>query len=452
MDVNETFARFAGMPREDLIGRPTLEVGLWAIPQEREKFFAELGKSGTVASFPVSVRSESGEFRKALLSGEIIEIEGERCGLLMAQDITDLKRAEAAVEYSEARIRAMLSAVPDTIFLLSADGVYMDYHTYDPDHLIVPPEKFLGRNFEDVLPEKLVGQYEKAFYQARETGELQIFEYETKVRDETLHFESRLVPSGENEFLEIVRNVTEEKKLRVQLLASERLAAVGQTAAMAAHCMRNIFTAFRGANSLLNRALSGENFSAARQAQQLLERSAARLQMAFMEMLDYSRTRQPNRVELDLEALLKEVIKDLELLNYKRSEIRLSVEPEAHTAHLDRDWMYRSLLNLGSNALDAMPEGGRLELQATIRNHAGKKSCLIIEVRDSGTGIDHGHIPHLFEPLFTTKESRGTGLGLACVKQFIESQGGAIEVETAKGRGTTFRLVFDRDAQASTET
>ncbi len=451
VDVNETFVKFTGLAREDLLGQRAIDPGLWAIPQERLKFFAELKKNGTVSSFPVSVRSESGEFHKALLSGEVIEIEGEQCALLMAQDITDLKRAEAAVEYSEARIRAMLSAVPDTIFLLSADGVYMDYHTYDPDHLVVPPEKFLGKNFEDVLPAELTDRYRKAFHQARETGELQVLEFEAKVRDETLHFESRVVPSGENEFLEIVRNVTEEKKLRMQLLASERLAAVGQTAAMAAHCMRNIFTAFRGANSLLNRALTGENLSAARQAQQLLERSAARLQMAFMEMLDYSRTRYPNRVDLDLEALSKEIVKDLELLNYKQCTIELTVEPEARTAHLDRDWMYRALLNLGSNALDAMPQGGRLELHASVRNHNGKPQCLIIEVRDSGTGIDQRHIPHLFEPLFTTKESRGTGLGLACVRQFIESQGGSIEVETAAGRGTTFRLVFDQEAQSPAE-
>jgi len=250
----------------------------------------------------------------------------------------------------------------------------------------------------------------------------------------------------------VVRNITEERNLREQLLATERLAAVGQTAAIAAHCMKNIFTALKGSVSLLARAVDTQDLQAARQAQQLLDKSTTRLHMLFMEMLDYSKQRQPNLKPVEIKPLLDEVVDLLHLIDHKETNIEFEVEEEAATAILDRDWIFRTLVNLGSNALDALPYSGRIDLRAYVASHNGDSQetdkstspseFMILEVEDNGSGISDTHLPQIFRPLFTTKESRGTGLGLACVRQFVESMGGRIEVSTKVDVGTRFRLVF----------
>lgn len=132
-------------------------------------------------------------------------------------DITAQKLAEESTKGVEERNRAILQAIPDLMFLQSADGTYLDYHTNYPRDLLVPPEKFLGKTMEQVLPPELATEFSKAFKQVDKTGQPQLVEYDLLMPGGLRWFEARIVKSGEN-FISIVREITERKSIEQQLI------------------------------------------------------------------------------------------------------------------------------------------------------------------------------------------------------------------------------------------
>ncbi|HML23695.1 MAG TPA: GAF domain-containing protein [Aggregatilinea sp.] len=124
-------------------------------------------------------------------------------------NITARKEAENALRSSEARIRSILSAIPDLMFRLSRDGTYTDAHAGNRDLLIAPPEELIGRSLSDTMPEDVAERFIRHIHLALETGEIQIFNYKLALPDSKYDFEARLVVSGQDEVLVIVRDITE---------------------------------------------------------------------------------------------------------------------------------------------------------------------------------------------------------------------------------------------------
>jgi formate hydrogenlyase transcriptional activator len=132
-------------------------------------------------------------------------------------DITAQKLAEASTKGVEERNRAILQTIPDLMFLQSADGTYLDYHANYPRDLLVPPERFLGKTMDQVLPPELALDFSKAFKAAGETGQPQLVEYNLLMPGGVRWFEARVVNSGDN-FLSIVREITERKAIEEELV------------------------------------------------------------------------------------------------------------------------------------------------------------------------------------------------------------------------------------------
>ena len=127
-------------------------------------------------------------------------------------DITDRKLAEEAVRQMEQRNQDIIRALPDLMFVQTADGVFLDYNASDTLDLLVPPEEFLGKNMRDVLPEELAERLFVCFQRAKESGELQIIEYALPIGGEPHWYEARIIHTNTGHFLSIVRNVTERKR------------------------------------------------------------------------------------------------------------------------------------------------------------------------------------------------------------------------------------------------
>ncbi len=135
-------------------------------------------------------------------------------------DITERKLAEESLQKTEEKARAILAAIPDLMFLQTADGVYLDYHASDPTNLLHPPDYFIGKNMSEILPPDLAEKFAYYFQRAVETGEIQIVEYALMMPGGERWYESRLVESDGN-VLSIVRDITERKRSLDQLRESQ---------------------------------------------------------------------------------------------------------------------------------------------------------------------------------------------------------------------------------------
>ena len=162
-------------------------------------------------------------------------------GLELSRDVIRASELAHALRESEARESAILRAVPDLMFLQSADGVFLDYHAPHPGQLFLPPEQFLGRNMRDVLPEAVLRDLEPAFRQVAQSAQPIVVEYALAMPDGHQMFEARLVPGANGRILTLVRDVTETRRAQIALRENEAVlqASHRQIRKLAAHLIES---------------------------------------------------------------------------------------------------------------------------------------------------------------------------------------------------------------------
>jgi two-component system sensor histidine kinase HydH len=228
-------------------------------------------------------------------------------------------------------------------------------------------------------------------------------------------------------------DMTNIRQLEEQLRRSERLASLGRLAAGVAHEIRNPLSSIKGFATILAGRFKEDGRS--RQIADVMVQEVARLNRVVSELLDFARPTELNRRLVCLADLLRRSIRLVESdASHRGVRVDLAVHPENLESELDPDRFSQILLNLYLNALHAMENGGTLEIEAS-----EKSGEVVLTVSDSGSGISPEHLPHVFDPYFTTKP-QGVGLGLANVHKFVEAHNGEIEVESTAGKGTTFTI------------
>lgn len=227
-------------------------------------------------------------------------------------------------------------------------------------------------------------------------------------------------------------------------IQAQRLAALGTASASLAHYLKNVLTQWRGSASLIDMGLEGNHPEIVAEAWPILKRGTDKMDKLVQDMLAISRERKPEREEVHLNEMLERIATESGATAEKKG-IRLITEfdPRVPVAQFDPSRMHDTLLNLVGNAMDAIEEhrieDGRVTLSTTFDPQEIK---ITLKVEDNGPGMSPELQNRIFEPFFSTKGSRGTGLGLAVVKKTIEEHGGTLNVESEVGVGTTFTLVL----------
>ncbi len=235
----------------------------------------------------------------------------------------------------------------------------------------------------------------------------------------------------------IGRDVTQARAMQRALIEVEKMASIGQVSAWIAHQIRNSLSSILMAASALsaggNPGPSGENMHRG------LTRSIAKLDHMVSDLLDYSRTLQLHLTPVNLGAILDDLLSALTAGEHNSSvHIERVFSPGLPKIVADVFKLEHAFSNILKNALQAMPGGGRLRVEATLGPGPGNVTVVIA---DSGVGIAAGDLSKVFLPFFSTK-SGGTGLGLAMTARIIEAHGGSVRVESTLGLGTTFIFVL----------
>ena len=227
--------------------------------------------------------------------------------------------------------------------------------------------------------------------------------------------------------------VEEKTKL---LKDSERLAAIGQTAGMVGHDIRNPLQSIIGevylANSELSTLPDSEEKTSIKESLDIMKHNIEYMNKIVLDLQDFAKPLNPCAEETNIEQMIQELLTRDGVPESIQTEAR--IESEARIVTADSAYMKRILGNLVSNAVQAMPKGGKLTVEA----HR-EASAVIITVKDTGVGVPEEARDKLFTPLFTTK-SKGQGFGLAVVKRLTEALGGTVTFESQEGKGTTFTI------------
>ena len=254
-----------------------------------------------------------------------------------------------------------------------------------------------------------------------------------------------------NDVTELKRTGEEKKDLETQLLRAQKMEAVGTLAGGIAHDFNNILqTIFSYSQILL---MSMDETDPEYSKLKTIENSVRRASDLTKRLLIFSRRIESKLEPLDLNQEVVQITKMLERTIPKMIDIELRLAASLRTINGDIGQIEQIIMNLGVNARDAMPEGGKLIFEtgnvtldeAYCRSHLGSRQgdYVLLSVSDTGHGMDKRIVEHIFEPFYTTKEiGKGTGLGLAMVYGIVKSHHGYITCQSDPGRGTTFQIYF----------
>ena len=243
----------------------------------------------------------------------------------------------------------------------------------------------------------------------------------------------------------LLRDVKHRRELEEDLKRADRLALFGTLAAGLAHEIRNPLGGIKGAAQLLRRTGGGN--PAVKEFTDIMIREVDRVDQLIEQLLDLSRPAELDLAPVNVHEVLDQVLL-LEGQTIGAAEIHIKklFDPSLPPVRADRAQLIQVFLNLVKNALQAMLHSGtltvatRLETDFRIRGQdSGTNRFIWVDIADEGAGIREADLPHIFSPFFTTKPN-GTGLGLATCYRIISEHGGTIRVESAEGKGSTFKV------------
>jgi len=251
-------------------------------------------------------------------------------------------------------------------------------------------------------------------------------------------------------YVVLLRDVTERRQLEEQLRQAQKMEAVGKLAGGVAHDFNNLLTAIIGFASLASEELPAGSPVQGSLAQ--IRRSADQAASLTRQLLAFGRRQLLQPEVLDLGEVIAHVLPMLRRLIGEDITVITELLPDLPTIRADRTQVQQVLLNLAVNARDAMPRGGVLTIrtsQASVDDRTSDGFDLplgqyvVLEVADTGQGVDAAMADHIFEPFFTTKAfGQGTGLGLSTVYGIAKQSGGDVQVRSTPGRGATFRVLL----------
>jgi len=372
--------------------------------------------------------------------------------------LREIAQSADALRESEARYRSLFEDSGDAIYISTKEGKFIDVNQSALDLLGYTMEEITGMDIQNIY----VNSDDRSVFQQEIEQKGSVRDYEVKFRKKDgTQMDCLLTSSMRKEsdgrilgYQGIIRDITKQKQLEAQVRQTQKMEAIGTLAGGIAHDFNNVLMSIMGNTEMA--LYDTPESSPVRSRLEGVLKAGSRAKHLVRQILTFSRQSEEKRTPIRISSLVNEVLKLLRASVPTTIEIRWDISARADTVLADATKIHQVLINLCTNAAQAMHEkGGLLEVGLTDVDLDSEAVAhypelnpgpyVALTVSDTGQGMDRSVIKRIFDPFFTTKgPGEGTGLGLAVVHGIVKDHGGAIDVCSEPGKGTTFRVFLPR--------
>ncbi len=463
IEANEVAHSRLGYSRSEFLAMNVFDVIPEAQHPVLRRVIDELLAEGGEGVFETELTAKDGRSIMTEVHARRITFRRRKVILNVVRDITARKRAEKELRDSENRYRATVQGIPDSVTITTLeDGRYIYVNDAFCRMSGYPREEVIGKSVLDLGLFVDPAVRDEIVRALKERGEVSDYEVQYRTRNGTVLdtlFAARPIHYADQDCLvAIVKDITaikrteeEKARLEVQLRQKQKMEAVGTLASGIAHDFNNILQAISGYVQLMlpKEGLDNPNLDYLGEIDRATERAATLVR----QLLTFSRRVETELRPLDLNREVIQAVRMLERTIPKMIQLETNLAPELKAIKGDANQLEQVLMNLGTNARDAMPNGGRLSIETKnvvlqgpdCQTHLDLPpgEYVLLTVSDTGCGMDEETLQHIFEPFFTTKKvGDGTGLGLATVYGIVKGHGGSIHCSSQPGRGAVFQIYF----------
>jgi PAS domain S-box-containing protein len=439
VDANPAALAYYGWTRDELLAMHTTDLAV-ASAIDMEAITRRV-QAGEQRVFVVEHRLKAGEIREVEVLSTEFRSAGRRMAYVLVLDVTERRRAERALESSERNYRNLLHQANDGVFITTSEGIILEVNARACEMLGCTSSELVGRPLTEINLASDLRQRPLRLDELRSKGTLLIDRILRRKDGSAFAAEVNAQVLADGRLLGVARDVSGRKALEERLRQAQKMEAVGQLTGGIAHDLNNILTVVLANAELLAKGLPEDQPDSRADLEDL--RSAARRGAAMIEkLLGFSRHAPLSVTTLDLGRLVADLLPTLRRLLPATIAVETGLPQQTVWVRADAGSVEQILLNLATNARDAMPDGGRLWIEVEPGGRvsgpgidpARRYACL--RVTDTGVGMDEDTRARVFEPFFTTKPSgQGSGLGLSMVYGLVQQHRGSVQLDSAPGAG-----------------
>ncbi|WP_224959527.1 hybrid sensor histidine kinase/response regulator [Geomonas subterranea] len=457
VDLNESASRQLGWSRDELLEKSLFDLSdLHEDPAAVSLIRSAVGEEEVRDLIVTELHRHDGGSFWAELTLNRMHFRDRTYVLAVARDITQRRAVEEALRQSEEFLKNIVDHIPAMVFAKDAQQLrFITINKYGEELLGFTRKEILGKSNDELFPPGQAEFFSEKDRETLERGQLVDIPEEvvtTPAGDRILR--TKKIPLLDDQgkaryLLGIAEDITERRQLEEKLVQSQKMEAIGQLAGGVAHDFNNILMVILGYGSMLRNdaTLSGPHRE---QVDRIMDAADKAAQLTSG-LLTFSRKQVIKTQTADLNEVIRHVQKFLSRIIGEDVQLRAAFAPHPLPVDIDANQIEQVLVNLSTNARDAMPRGGLLTIETSLQrvdagfvqaNAIGEPGpYAMISISDSGVGMDEATRKRIFEPFFTTKEvGKGTGLGMSIVYGIIKQHSGFVNVYSEPGIGTTFRI------------
>ncbi len=486
IDVNQSALELFGYVKEEMLNLNLREI--YAHPADLDRFQRAIEAAGSVREFEATLCKQDGTEMDCLITSTVRRTsDGSTLGSQgIIRDVTELKQAEKVLKESQKVLKesqkvlrksleqierakqeweATVDSLPQLVCLLDKQKRILRVNRTVERWEIAQVTDVKNREVHEFFhpgctdPACHLNIFWHQAWESLNRGQSAECEIEDRILNRHLYIQVRplLLQGDEGDETTasfaaiIIQDITERKRVQAMMLESQKLADLGTLAAGVAHEINSPLQVITGVSqSLINRLDKGlwnnDSLDHLRRQLGMIHRNGSRCARIARSLRIYAHASTGQSERNDLNVLVHDTLLLIEhqLKNWSNITVVTDLAADLPALQCDRNQISQVLINLLTNAQDAMPEGGEVTIRTS---YDSTRQRIILQVTDTGAGIPEPIQTKIFDPFFTTKPvGEGTGLGLSIVSGIVRAHGGEIDVSSAPGQGTTFTLSFPENA------